>query len=564
MSDPNEKTIPPDSPLGGPGIIELDLDFNVSSVVSDAFFKESEEILANLDEHIAKLESFPHDQLLVQSLFRKIHTLKGSAGAIPGGQLFGSLAHEFEALLETLRRQKIPASAEACALFLHSSRLLKVLADNLKTQREIYPEELSEVIELISRYGTYQPSSSVRTPEVSATAGLEAPDQRRHQSDGLWITKEQMAALLQISSEFITLKNSASLSQPQLLQKLNTLSGQLQDHVDRAQKIQLQEVFSGLFPLAKQAAYELRKEVELTASGLETEVDKFLAQDLYKSLIHMIRNGLDHGIESPEERLASGKPAVGKLKIAVTEQSGFLRCDVSDDGRGLECKKLIDRALEKGLINAIQAGQLSEEQIFSFIFHPGFSTKERITTLSGRGVGMDVVQSTVQKYGGTIKVESVLGQGCMMRLRIPVPRTLLVERCMVAAWKGLVMGFPLSEVSTISTVGSLMLTDVQGRRFCQYEGQTVPLLTLEEIYQGGEMTEITEFKALSVVFVKSENSLLGLLVEKIENQLDLVIKPTNSLMKKTEGFKGTAMLGDTVTYVLDPAEMISLVKRKQT
>jgi two-component system chemotaxis sensor kinase CheA len=563
MSDPNEKTIPPDSPLGGPGIIELDLDFNVSSVVSDAFFKESEEILANLDEHIAKLESFPHDQLLVQSLFRKIHTLKGSAGAIPGGQLFGSLAHEFEALLETLRRQKIPASAEACALFLHSSRLLKVLADNLKTQREIYPEELSEVIELISRYGTYQPSSSVRTPEVSATAGLEAPDQRRHQSDGLWITKEQMAALLQISSEFITLKNSASLSQPQLLQKLNTLSGQLQDHVDRAQKIQLQEVFSGLFPLAKQAAYELRKEVELTASGLETEVDKFLAQDLYKSLIHMIRNGLDHGIESPEERLASGKPAVGKLKIAVTEQSGFLRCDVSDDGRGLECKKLIDRALEKGLINAIQAGQLSEEQIFSFIFHPGFSTKERITTLSGRGVGMDVVQSTVQKYGGTIKVESVLGQGCMMRLRIPVPRTLLVERCMVAAWKGLVMGFPLSEVSTISTVGSLMLTDVQGRRFCQYEGQTVPLLTLEEIYQAGKMAEITEFKALSVVFVKSENSLLGLLVEKIENQLDLVIKPTSSLMKKTEGFKGTAMLGDTVTYVLDPAEMISLVKRKQ-
>lgn len=563
MSDPNEKIIPPDSPLGGPGIIELDLDFNVSSVVSEAFFKESEEILANLDEHIAKLESFPHDQLLVQSLFRKIHTLKGSAGAIPGGQLFGSLAHEFEALLETLRRQKIPASAEACALFLHSSRLLKVLADNLKTQREIYPEELSEVIELISRYGTYQPSSSVRTPEVSTTAGLEAPDQRRHQSDGLWITKEQMAALLQISSEFITLKNSVSLSQPQLLQKLNTLSGQLQDHVDRAQKIQLQEVFSGLFPLAKQAAYELRKEVELTASGLETEVDKFLAQDLYKSLIHMIRNGLDHGIESPEERLASGKPAVGKLKIAVTEQSGFLRCDVSDDGRGLECKKLIDRALEKGLINAIQAGQLSEEQIFSFIFHPGFSTKERITTLSGRGVGMDVVQSTVQKYGGTIKVESVLGQGCMMRLRIPVPRTLLVERCMVAAWKGLVMGFPLSEVSTISTVGSLMLTDVQGRRFCQYEGQTVPLLTLEEIYQAGERAEITEFKALSVVFVKSENSLLGLLVEKIENQLDLVIKPASSLMKKTEGFKGTAMLGDTVTYVLDPAEMISLVKRKQ-
>jgi two-component system chemotaxis sensor kinase CheA len=563
MSDPTEKTSPPDSPLGGPGIIELDLDFNVSSVVSEAFFKESEEILANLDEHIAKLESFPHDQLLVQSLFRKIHTLKGSAGAIPGGQLFGSLAHEFEALLETLRRQKIPASAEACALFLHSSRLLKILADNLKTQREIYPEELSEVIELISRYGTYQPST-VRTPEVSATGGLEAPDQRRHQSDGLWITKEQMAALLQISSEFITLKNAVSLSQPQLLQKLNTLSSQLQNHVDKAQKIQLQEVFSGLFPLAKQAAYELRKEVELTASGLDTEVDKFLAQDLYKSLIHMIRNGLDHGIENPEERLASGKPAVGKLKIVITEQRGFLHCDVSDDGRGLECNKLIDRALEKGLINAIQAGQLSEEQIFSFIFHPGFSTKERITTLSGRGVGMDVVQSTVQKYGGTIKVESVLGQGCTMHLRIPVPRTLLVERCMVAAWKGLVMGFPLSEVSTIGTVSSLMLTDVQGRRFCQYEGQTVPLLTLEEIYQRGDTAEMTELKALSVVFVKSEDSLLGLLVEKIENQLDLVVKPASSLMKKTEGFKGTAMLGDTVTYVLDPAEMISLVKRKQS
>jgi two-component system chemotaxis sensor kinase CheA len=557
MSDPTENN----SSVATPGIIELDLDFDISSVVSDAFFKESDEILAELDEHISKLESFPHDQILVQSLFRKIHTLKGSAGAIPGGQLFGSLAHEFEALLETLRRQKIPASSESCALFLHSSRLLKILADNLKSQREIYPEELSEVIELIARYGTYQPtahSTSEQLPVINA----EVSDLRKHQSDGLWISKEQMGALLQISSEFITLKNSATLSQQQLLQKLSTLSGQLQDHVDRAQKIQLKEVFAGLFPLAKQAAYELRKEVEVLATGLDAEVDKFLAQDLYKSLIHMIRNGLDHGLEAPEDRLAAGKPAIGKIVLSITEQGGFLYCDVSDDGRGLNSKKLVERALEKGLINSIQANNLSDEEIYAFVFHPGFSTKERITTLSGRGVGMDVVQATVQKHGGTIKIESVLGKGCTFRLKIPVPRTLLVERCLVATWKGLVMGFPLSEVSTIGTATSLVLTEVQGRRYCQFEDQTVPLLTFNEIYHPNRTATVEETKELSVVFIRFEKDTLGLLVGKVENQMDLVIKPNSPLLRRTPGFKGTAMLGDTVAYVLDPAEMISLMKRK--
>ncbi len=561
-------------------IIELDFDFNEVQAVSEAFFKESEDILVDLDEHILRLEVNPHDEILVQGLFRKVHTLKGSVGAVPGGQLLGSLSHEFETLLDRLRKQKIVPTKECIEIFLHSSRLLRVLAENLRTHREIYPEELSEAIELISRYGNLQLSTSADAPvmqEKSFTGELQEVERLRNK-DGVLLSKDQISSLMQLSSDFILLKNSfqmlASSKETMTLQKaqekqstfahsLNLLSDQFQGILDKAQKIPLKEALSGLFPLVRQAAYELKKEVGFKDFGLELEVDKVLATDLYKALIHMVRNSLDHGIETPEARVQAGKNSQGLLQIKIEERNSVIYCEIQDDGKGLDKERILQRALEKGLTNALGASQMSEEKIFAFIFHPGFSTKEKITTMSGRGVGMDVVQNIVSKYGGHVEVKSKVGEGSAIHLRIPVPRKLLVERCLLGEWKDFFLAFPLSEVSHISSCDELQMTNVDGLRFCQFENKTVPLLTLDEIYKFKMNLDIDHVKSMSVIFLKSKDFYLGVLVDKIQQQTDLVIKPFGNLIRHLPGLKGNSVLTDEqIAYVIDSRELQTLLRRE--
>ncbi len=559
-------------------IIELDFDFNEVQVVSEAFFKESEEILSDLDEHILRLESHPHDEILLQGLFRKVHTLKGSVGAVPGGQLLGSLSHEFETLLDRLRKQKIIPNKECIEIFLHSSRILKILAENLRTHREIYPEELSEAIELIARYGTFQLNTSIETASERVGIVGAAENEGPRNKDGIWLSKEQMASLMQLSSDFIILKNSfQTLTQSQenatvqkfqekqssLSHSLNTLSDQFQGILDKAQKVPLKEAFSGLFPLIRQAAYELKKEVRFEDIGFELQVDKVLAHDMYKALMHMVRNSLDHGIEKTEARIEANKSAQGLLRISVEEKSSVIHCIVKDDGKGLDRERILQRALEKGLTNALEASQMPEEKIFSFIFHPGFSTKEKITTMSGRGVGMDVVHNIVIKYHGHIEIKSTPGEGSEIHLRIPVPKKLLVERCLLAHWRELSVAFPLSEVSHISSCEELQVTDVGDLRFCQYEGRTVLLMTFAEIYQFKKITGMDQVKKMSAVFLRIQDFHLAILVEKIEYQTDLVIKAFSGLMKKAPGFKGNSILSDEqIAYVVDSAELQSLLQKE--
>lgn len=559
-------------------IIELDFDFNEVQVVSEAFFKESEEILSDLDEHILRLEAHPHDEILLQGLFRKVHTLKGSVGAVPGGQLLGSLSHEFETLLDRLRKQKILPTKECIEIFLHSSRLLKVLAENLRTHREIYPEELSEAIELIARYGTFQITSSADAAWPSERAAADTEMEVPRNKDGIWLSKEQMSALMQLSSDFIILKNNLQTMtdtkenltvqkmqerQSTLSHSLNLLSDQFQGILDKAQKLPLKEAFSGLFPLVRQAAYELKKDVRFEDVGFELEVDKVLAQDLYKSLMHMVRNSIDHGIEKPEARSEAGKSMQGVLRIAVEEKSSVIHCVVKDDGKGLDKDRILQRALEKGLTNGLEAAQMSEEKIFAFIFHPGFSTKEKITTMSGRGVGMDVVQNVVTKYGGTIEVFSKVGEGSEIHLHIPVPKKLLVERCLLAHWSEFTYAFPLSEVSHISSCDQLQMTDVNHLRFCQFENRTVPLMTMEEVYQFKTLVPLGQVQKMSVVFLRMQDFYMGVLVDKIEHQTDLVIKSFGGLIKKTPGFKGNSVLTDEeIAYVIDSAELQGLLQKE--
>ncbi|KYG63295.1 histidine kinase [Bdellovibrio bacteriovorus] len=549
------------------------IDFAQVEEVSRVFFEESKEILEELDAQILKLEDAPSDQDQINVLFRKVHTIKGSVGAVPGGQLLGSLAHEFEALLTRIKRENHTVTKECIDLFLKSSRIMKVLAKALRDKSELYPEELSEAIELIASYGSFDSLSDAGTaviknhkPRPSST-GMNADEQ------GVWLSLNQLNEFLRLSGELLVLKNFFQMMnqtvnfrlQPELFerrqadfsQNLNKISDQFQNQVQSVRKEKASESFKSLQLLVRQASTELNKNVQLEILGGELMIDKGLGQDLYETLVHIARNSIDHGIEDQFERALQGKSPIGNLTLEIQERNNTIHLSFKDDGKGLDKERILQRALKNALVSESEVSQLSDEQIYKFIFHAGFSTKDKVTTISGRGVGMDIVFAIVEKYQGKIHIENTPGQGASFHLEIPVPQHIMVESALLCSWNDFRLAVPLTSVAHISSCHELQMTTVNRLRFCQFSGLTVPLLNYHEILNHQVAASEDLVRGSSAVFIKVKEGVFALLVDRIEAQTDLVVKGFGNIVKEQKGFKGVSILADEkVTYIVDPEKMI--------
>lgn len=555
------------------------IDFEQVEQVSRVFFEESAEILENLDKLILHLEEAPNDMEQVNVIFRKVHTLKGSVGAVPGGQLLGSLAHEFEALLNRIKRENHPVTKDCIDLFLNSSRLLKLLAEALREKRELYPEELSEAIELITRYGSFSFSDgpTIRKPaHLSSKTVVRSGDE-----DGVWLSMKQLNEMLRLSGELLVLKNFFSMMnqtvnfrmQPELFerrqndftQNLTKICDQFQSQIQSVRKEKAQESFQGLPVLVRQAATELNKSVNLDMVGMDIFIDKSVAKDIYEALVHLVRNSIDHGIEDQFERTVEGKPSIGHLIFEISDKNGVIHATFKDDGKGLDKDRILQRAIQNGLVGAEEATRLSDDQIYRFIFEAGFSTKDKVTTISGRGVGMDVVLSLVEKYDGTISIQTELGKGTTFHMVLPAPSHIMVESALLAVWGDHQFAIPLTSVAHISSCDHLQITTVNHLRFCQFSGLTVPLLNYHEILNMSVSATEEKVKSSSAIFIKVRDVMYALLVDRIEAQTDLVVKGFGCIIGEQRGFKGISILADEkVTYILDPEALMSLMVNTET
>lgn len=549
------------------------IDFAQVEEVSRVFYEESKEVLEDLDSLILKLEENPQDSELINVLFRKIHTLKGSVGAVPGGQLLGSVAHEFEALLNRIRKEAHTVTTECVDIFLKSSRILKVLAQSLRDKREVYPEELSEAIELITRYGGFN-------FDADATAAVKMPRlqvvNESTEEQGMWISASQMNELLRISGELLVLKNFFHMMnqtvnfrmQPELFerrqadfsQNLGKLSDQFQQQVQQVRKEKAHESFQGLHVLVRQASTELNKNVQLEILGGDLLIDKALGHDLYEALVHVARNSIDHGIEDQFERALGGKSPIGNLTLQIEEKNNVIHLFFKDDGKGLDRERILQKALKSALVSDAEAVSLSDEQIYNFIFEAGFSTRDKVTTMSGRGVGMDVVHAMVKKYGGRIQVETTPGQGTGFRMEIPVPQHIMVETALLCSWHDFQIAVPLATVAHITSCEQLQLTTIHHQRYCQFSGLTVPILTYGEALRAQTLLTEEQVRDSSAVFIRLEQAVVALLVDRVEAQTDLVVKSFGGIVKEQRGFKGISILADEkITYILDPEKFATMV-----
>lgn len=566
-------------------IAYLAADAKENEAITALFVEDATLMFEDLEKHILRLEEVPVDPSVVDVLFRNVHTVKGSAGAIPGGKWLAQVGHSFESCLSLIKNGKLQLDTPGMELFLFTSDLCQQLIELIKQKNEP-SSELSGIVENCVksledlRAGKSSPARAA-SPSVATAAkasNVTPIKNEKAENEGVWVTNEKLDSFMKLSGELIVLKNyfqvlgqEAELKETSNRLKgkitdfsysLNKITDNLQDQIMSIRKVTLDRALSKLPRIFRQVTKEVDKKVKLTTEGFELGVDRTIASALSTCLTHMLRNAIDHGIETAEVRKANSKPSEGNIVISVREQRGTIYLTISDDGGGIDKNKVISKAIDKGLLEESRRSSLTDAEAFDLLFLPGFSTAEKVTGISGRGVEMDVVKSEIINLKGRSRIESQLKVGTTFHIEIPVPKTVMVEQTVLVKSGDTLIAVPLNAIAQLTTCSALSASIVGQQRTCQFQGKTLPLKTYSEFSdESGILTESNSLFASAnpVVILQHKKDFIGLLVDSIHDQLEAVIRPFDKVTNGFTGFKGTTVLGDdSIAYVIAPDEFVSL------
>jgi two-component system chemotaxis sensor kinase CheA len=331
---------------------------------------------------------------------------------------------------------------------------------------------------------------------------------------------------------------------------------EVQDGVLDIRMVPLSQLFDKVAVIVRQVAREQRKEARLVVTGSETEVDKLIAEELADPMMHIVRNAIDHGIEPAEQRAAAGKPSAGTLNVHAYQKGNHVVIELTDDGRGIDPHAIREAAVRKGILTEQTAGDSSREELLNVIFMPGFSTAREITDISGRGVGMDVVKTNITRLGGAVDIESEVGK--FTKLTITLPITLAIISALLFEVRGRLLAIPLAVVQEALRLPSAALRSVDGREVITLRGSTLPLCRLAKLFSLEDVPNAAPEHFVIVISVG--NRRLGLCVERLCGQQDIVIKGLGRSLSHVQGISGATDLGDQhLVLVLDAASIIEEV-----
>lgn len=335
-------------------------------------------------------------------------------------------------------------------------------------------------------------------------------------------------------------------------QNLDRISSDLREGVMRVRMIQIKQVFSRFPRLVRDLSRDLHKDVELVMEGEETEVDKAMLDDLIDPLIHIVRNAVDHGLESPEERLAAGKKNPGMLKLKAVNEGSLISIYITDNGKGIDAEAVRKRAIERNLISADK--NLKEQEIYGLLFEPGFSTAEKITSVSGRGVGLDVVKKNIEKLSGSVRISSSYGKGTTFSIKLPL--TLAIIQGLMVKVQGEIYALPISSVIESIRIKLEDIMSIDNYEVINVRNEVLSLMRLNRLFNLGEEKERDYY---FVVIVGVNDKKMGLLVDSLIGEEDIVIKPLKDKYTNTPGIAGATVLGDgTVSLILDVSQIVEL------
>jgi len=396
--------------------------------------------------------------------------------------------------------------------------------------------------------------SSAASPQKVLKVGQEKIDRLMELIGEMVVAKNSLPYLAQRAEEVFQQRELAREIKAQYA-VINRIADDLQHAIMQVRMLPVGAVFQRFGRLIRDISRKLGKEVNLVVEGEDTEADKNVIESLADPLIHILRNSLDHGIELPEVRRAAGKPPAGTIRIVARQESDRVIIEIQDDGAGVDAARVRNKAVERGLISADQADTLSDDDAVQLIFLPGFSTADEISDLSGRGVGMDVVRTAIERINGGVELSSVQGKGTTLRLSLPL--SMAVTTVMVVESAGRRLGVPMDLIVETVRIPACDIHHFKQARTTVLRGRVVPLRALNDLLALDAAPMLNEAGELAVLVIRHDNESVGLLVDHFHGASDIILKPLEGVLAGLIGFAGTALMGDGgVLMVLNPKELL--------
>ncbi|UCC74753.1 MAG: chemotaxis protein CheA [Gemmatimonadota bacterium] len=532
---------------------------------AELFAAEAREHLAEMGRALVALEEEPGDQGSLDAIFRAVHTIKGMAAAM-GYDVPTRLSHNIESVLDELRSGRRQVNSDVIDLLLESSDLLEAAVEATVAGKE--PPEPSVIIERLVLWRLSDAAAGPPTPTPRAEAPawpappLEpstaprplqtAPSSRRSDTSRLRVDIRRLDALMNLMGELMILRGELTALADDLgaeplqdaVERAGRFVSEMQAHVVEARMVPVWQIFDRFPRLVRDAARSTGKEVELEISGKELELDRSLLDAIGDPLVHLLRNAVDHGIETPEERERAGKPRVGRIELTARRERSRVAILLHDDGRGIDRGKVIERARREGLL--AEGEELTDHKLFRIMARPGFTTAAEITTLSGRGVGLDVVETTIRSLGGSVAFSSKPGDGTSFRLDLPL--TLAILRALIVDVGGQIYAVPATFTRESFEVEETAVERALGREWVDWHGERAPLTRLQELFAGGEGAGNSPARNgsgyLSLVGLEFGGSRLVVSVDQFLGEEEIVIKPFDPPRGAVPVFSGAIVRPD--------------------
>ena len=556
------------------------------------FVIESSENLGRLDREMVELEQRPTDADLLASIFRTIHTIKGTCGFL-GFSVLERITHHAENILSQVRNGERGLTQELVSLILETVDAIKIELTSIElTLREsgagyedliirqkeaatavpapdlpakeperTAPPVVSEAAQEEAESVEVHPGSA--QPPAASDKNIPAPHKNASVADStIRVDVGQLDRLMNLVGELVLARNQilqfnavhedAGLNATS--QRLNLITTELQEGVMKTRMQPIGMVWSKLPRIVRDLAATCGKQIGLEMEGAETELDKTIIEAIKDPLTHIVRNSCDHGIEPPEARAKAGKPLHGKLMLRAFHEGGNVIIEIADDGGGIDPQKVKRKAIEKGLLRPEQGERMRDFELVNLVFLPGFSTAARVSNISGRGVGMDVVKTNIEKIGGAVDLVSRPGQGTTVKVRIPL--TLAIIPGLVVTSGG--ERFVIPQASLIELLrlegaeGAKQIEWIQGAPVCRRRGQLLPLVFLNDALQLRGKEAHGRSDVLNIIVLEAEDRQFGLVVDNINDTQEIVVKPLGKQLKSVSCYAGATIMGDgRVALILD-------------
>lgn len=586
--------------------------------IIDEFIVESSELMDNVIQDIVVIEQ-SHDEEVVNSIFRAVHTIKGTSSFL-GFNTLSQLAHKGEDVLGQIRKGEMSTSQEVADILLESFDLMKLMIEDI---REHGSEQQDASVVIGKLMGLLDPSQKpAPQPEEKKKIGeilieeniitkseldevLKKQETEKDKKVGeiileeKYITETQLNKILvkqktpkmeeqsiridvkklddlmNLVGELVLGKNRLILvnsmarkgddsenvfdNLSDITNYIEVITNELQLSVMRARLVPVSKVFNKIPRMVRDLCSEFKKDIELKVEGEETELDRSLIEALHDPLIHIIRNSVDHGVELPADRTAKGKPPKGLLSIRAYNEGNHVIIEIYDDGKGINIQAVKDKVKEKGLMTEAELASLSQKEAMNLVFIPGLSTAQKLSSVSGRGVGMDVVKTNIEKMNGQAYIDSE--EGKWTKLTIKLPLTLAIMRALIVKVREELFAIPLNTVTELVKLREGLIKTVDKNEVLVLRNTVIPIVDLRKAF----LFKGEEDNSGYIVICNIGDKIIGIKVHSVIGQEEVVIKPLGEFLKDIKGISGATIRGDgKVILILDiPSVIINYANHKK-